>query len=78
VGLGPLGLVERAGGIERDAFAFDVDSGGLFPASPHRLVGDLGVAGGHLVRVVVEQDAHDLLGDVTVETGSRQCSGRAE
>src|SRR6516162_10501914 len=48
-GLGPLGLAERAVGVEGDALAIDVDLGGLFPAPPHRLVGDLGVKRGHPV-----------------------------
>jgi len=44
-----LGLIEEAIGIEGDAFAVDVDLGGLFSVPPHRLVGDLGVMRGHLV-----------------------------
>jgi hypothetical protein len=34
--------------------------------------------GGHLGRVVVEDLLHDVLGDVAVETGREQCSGRTE
>jgi hypothetical protein len=61
-GLGPLGLREWPLGGDTDAFTVDVDLGGLFPASADSLIGDARVVGGHLVRVVVEQDTDDLLG----------------
>src|SRR5450631_3694563 len=42
-GLRPLGLGERPGGVDDDRFSVDVDPGGLFPAAPDSLVGDLRV-----------------------------------
>ena len=66
-GLGPLRLGQRPVGVDVDPLALDVDLGGLFPAPAHGLVGDPGVVRGHLGRLVVEQDADDLLRDVAVD-----------
>jgi hypothetical protein len=40
-GLRPLGLGERPVRVDDDPLAGDVDPGGLFPAAPDGLVGDL-------------------------------------
>jgi hypothetical protein len=62
-----LRLGQRPVGLDVDAFALDVDLGGLFPAAADGLVGDPGVVRGHLGRVVVEEYPDDLLGDVMVD-----------
>ena len=63
----PLGVAEQAGGAGVDGVAVDVDLAGAFPLSADGGVGQAGVAGGHGVAGVVEQPAHDLLGDVVVD-----------
>jgi hypothetical protein len=63
----PLGVAEQPVTAGVDWLAVDVDLAGAFPLNADGGVGQAGVAGGHGVAGVVEQPAHDLLGDVVVD-----------
>jgi hypothetical protein len=68
----PRGVAEQPVTAGVDWLAVDVDLASAFPLNADGGVGQAGVAGGHGVAGVVEQPAHDLLGDVVVETGERR------
>jgi len=65
--LGPRGLGQRTGGVQRHHLAVDVDLACPLPVPADRGVAEAGVAGCHHVRVVVQDPPDDLLGDVPVD-----------
>jgi len=73
-GFGPGGFGERTGRVQSDCVAVDVDFAGRLPSGGARLVScSRALVSGHLRGVVVEDAAHDLLGDVAVD--SVECLG---
>ena len=70
--LRPRRLGERSSRIEGDDFPADVDLAGPFPVPSDRLIREPGVMGHHLVRVVIEKLADDLLRDIEVDQGRAQ------
>ena len=64
---GPGCLGEWPGRLESDCGAMDVNFSGGFPLAAHGGVVQPGVMRGHLGGVVIEDSAHDLLRDVTVD-----------